>query len=81
MLTTQRKASEPLLSDEDLYDGPEDDESFTTQQLFSFAWQIARGMVRPRFFHIDRRARLIRCSLGKNFNRPFATVGHVTDNF
>lgn len=26
-------------------DSGEDDDSFTTQQLFSFAWQIARGMV------------------------------------
>ena len=25
--------------------GHEEDDSFTTQQLFSFAWQIARGMV------------------------------------
>lgn len=52
-LTTQRKASEHLHSDEDLSDGHEQDDSFTTQQLFSFAWQIARGMVRPRFFHTD----------------------------
>ena len=81
MLTRQRKASEPLLSDEDLYDGREEDESFTTQQLFSFAWQIERGMVRPRFFHIDRRACLIRCSLGKNVNRLFAWPGHMVQNF
>ena len=53
-LTTQRNASEHLLSEEDLYDGHEGHDSFTTQQLFSFAWQIARGMVRPRFFHTDR---------------------------
>ena len=33
-LTTQRKASKHLLSDEDLYDGHEEDGIFTTQQLF-----------------------------------------------
>ena len=54
-LTTQRKPSKHLRSDEDLYDGHEEDGIFTTQQLFSFAWQIARGMVRPRsFFHTER---------------------------
>ena len=52
-LTTQRKASEHLLLDEDLYDGHEGD-SFTSQQLFSFAWQIAKGMVRSRYVHTDR---------------------------
>jgi hypothetical protein len=39
------QAAENLLLDENLDDGYEEDDSFTTQQLFSFAWQIARGMV------------------------------------
>lgn len=66
-LTTQRKASEHLLSDENLYDGHEGDDSFTSQQLFSFAWQIARGMVRSRFFHTNRPS-LVNKMLIKNFN-------------
>ena len=53
-LTTQRNSSEHLLPEEDFYDGHEENDSFTTQQLFSFAWQIAKGMVRPRFFCTDR---------------------------
>lgn len=39
------QAAENLLLDENLDDGYEEDDSFTTQQLFPFAWQIARGMV------------------------------------
>ena len=38
----QDTAATPLLVDED----PDDEEeSFSTQQLFKFAWQIAKGMV------------------------------------
>ena len=61
-LTSQRnnQAAENFLSNEDLYDGHEEDDSFTTQQLFSFAWQIARGMVRS--IPTDQ-TRLMRCLL------------------
>lgn len=61
-LTSQRnnQASQNFLSNEDLYDGNEEDDSFTTQQLFSFAWQIARGMVRS--IPTDQ-TRLMRCLL------------------
>lgn len=46
-LTSQRNnQAQNFLSNENLYDGNEEDDSFTTQQLFSFAWQIARGMVK-----------------------------------
>ena len=39
---SQHAAANPLLLDED----PDDEEeSFSTQQLFKFAWQIAKGMV------------------------------------
>ena len=31
--------------DNDVDDDDEEADSFTTQQLFSFAWQIAKGMV------------------------------------
>ena len=31
--------------DDDDNDDDEEEDSFTTRQLFSFAWQIARGMV------------------------------------
>lgn len=34
-----------LLSTENLDDGNREDGSFTSQQLFLFAWQIAKGMV------------------------------------
>ena len=40
---SQHAAATPLLLEED----PDDEEeSFSTQQLFKFAWQIAKGMVR-----------------------------------
>ena len=42
-MDSQHAAATPLLLDED----PDDEEeSFSTQQLFKFAWQIANGMVR-----------------------------------
>ena len=53
-LTSQGKAPEHLLSEEDFYDRHEDNDNFTTQQLFSFAWQIARGMVSSSFYFTDR---------------------------
>ena len=34
-----------LLSTQDLQDDDEEADDFTTRQLFSFAWQIAKGMV------------------------------------
>ena len=36
---------------ENVDDGNKEDDSFTTQQLFSFAWQIARGMVKMITFY------------------------------
>ncbi|KAL9986760.1 hypothetical protein ACROYT_G000951 [Oculina patagonica] len=43
-------------------DGNKETDSFTTQQLFSFAWQIARGMIHlaeKNFIHLDLAARNI----------------------
>ena len=34
-----------LVSSKNIDDDEEEEDSFTTQQLFSFAWQIAKGMV------------------------------------
>jgi len=39
------KQTADVFSAQNLIAGHEEDGSFTTQQLFSFAWQIARGMV------------------------------------
>ena len=39
------KATDMLVSNENLDENNTEDDSFTTQQLFSFAWQIAKGMV------------------------------------
>ena len=42
-----------LPSSESLEEDPHDEEeSFSTQQLFKFAWQIARGMVATVFVYI-----------------------------
>ena len=45
--TSQGKsnASTKLKSTENIDDDDEEADSFTTQKLFSFAWQIAKGMV------------------------------------
>ena len=44
--TPQRKSDDAhVLHLEDKDQEARDSDSFTTQQLFSFAWQIARGMV------------------------------------
>ncbi|XP_078355560.1 uncharacterized protein LOC144640230 [Oculina patagonica] len=60
--TSQRnnQTAENLISTENLDDGNEEDDSFSTQQLFSFAWQIARGMnhlAEKDFVHRDLAAR------------------------
>ena len=39
------QTAENFISTESIGDENKEDEGFTTQQLFSFAWQIARGMV------------------------------------
>ena len=39
------QTAENFISTESIDDENKEDEGFTTQQLFSFAWQIARGMV------------------------------------
>ena len=45
--TSQRNsnAAAILVWSENIDDDEEEEDSFTTQQLFSFAWQIAKGMV------------------------------------
>lgn len=44
--TPQRNSDDAhVLHLEDKNEEAKDSDSFTTQQLFSFAWQIARGMV------------------------------------
>ena len=45
--TSQRKsnACAKLKSTENIDDDDEEADSFTTQKLFSFAWQIGKGMV------------------------------------
>ncbi|KAL9985710.1 hypothetical protein ACROYT_G008146 [Oculina patagonica] len=51
---------EQMISTEILGDGNEENDSFTTQQLFSFAWQVARGMnhlAKKDFVHRDLAAR------------------------
>ena len=49
---SQHTVSKPL-SSESLEEDPHDEEeSFSTQQLFKFAWQIARGMVTTVFVYI-----------------------------
>ena len=46
--TSQRNsnATAMLLSTENLDDDDDEADSFSTQRLFSFAWQIAKGMVK-----------------------------------
>ena len=39
------KAAAILVSSKNIDDDEKEEDSFTTQQLFSFAWQIAKGMV------------------------------------
>ena len=39
------KAVAILISTENIDDDDEEADSFTTQKLFSFAWQIGKGMV------------------------------------
>ena len=49
---SQHTVSKPP-SSESLEEDPHDEEeSFSTQQLFKFAWQIARGMVATVFVYI-----------------------------
>ena len=49
---SQHTVSKPH-SSESLEEDPHDEEeSFSTQQLFKFAWQIARGMVATVFVYI-----------------------------
>ena len=38
-------AASTFISTENIDDDDEEADSFTTQKLFSFAWQIAKGMV------------------------------------
>jgi hypothetical protein len=48
MSSTSKGISNPAamsVSTDNLHDNGEETDSFTNQQLFSFAWQIAKGMV------------------------------------
>ena len=53
---SQHTVSKPPSSESLKEDPHDEEESFSTQQLFKFAWQIARGMVATvfvSFYHIQ----------------------------
>ena len=53
---SQHTVSKPPSSESLEEDSHDEEESFSTQQLFKFAWQIARGMVATvfvSFYHIQ----------------------------
>ena len=49
---SQHSVSKPPSSENFEEDPHDEEESFSTQQLFKFAWQIARGMVATVFVYI-----------------------------
>jgi len=56
------------LNDEEQDKSDDEDDSITPQDMMSFSWQIAQGMVREKifvFFNCIASARVISCSIGK----------------